>query len=435
MLSSTGSSKDILNEYHVRPGEQILKCSSRRMLIDHSSKHIKVYESFNRTPEVSSVGDRSFQDTYNGTVKADKYEAHSYYLVKGSRVEVKSEFGAKTGSVLVIKGDVEMNNFKSSSLCSCVLNETGLKVNGSFNASGYDKYFVVFRASATELAYSATISGVRKTYKTDGLKLSCSAEEHFGNCIVNNNGSDEFCSVIDYDAPAGTGQVKVKVLKSNNKIVDGSSGALNSSEEDSSEASKILKVVALVTGILSVVMGIVFAACVYALGHRADRKEREFDREERGSRRSPSSSDAVAISHNEGEDNDPGLKATMKYPAQPPSSAAGALPAPTQYQQPQYQQQPPAAAPTSSLYPSLASDTPPAVAQPMYPVLANDPQPVYPAAPQMGQPYPPPPPATAPYYPAPPQTGQGYPGVPPSYPPSYSPQPYPTAPPPPGSYY
>ena len=112
VLSNKMSSKDTLGSFVIRPGEQVLKCSSKRLLIDHNSKDIKAYESFGGIPEISTGRVRDFRLTYDGSVRMAWHKAHSFFLTPGSYVRVIANTGTSTGSVMVLRGEVDMKKLQ-----------------------------------------------------------------------------------------------------------------------------------------------------------------------------------------------------------------------------------------------------------------------------------------------------------------------------------
>ena len=296
----------------------------------------------------------------------------------------------------------------------------GPDVDMSFDVSRFDEYFIVFEASIKSFSYSATVEGTRRVYKTEDLKLSCSSEEHFGNCIVNDNKTEDFCVVIDYDAPEGSEEVEVDVAKtkkrrgedeviphsdsgsktfkissssssvyhessasttvstsgsSSSNVSVSSSGAGSASggllsevsdltslsDDDDSNTYIVLGILAIVAGSLLILLGIGFAAYTYVTVYRKNTEDSDDEEEEDGN-------EMTSVTTNPKEDPEVDTNAT--YPAQSPSDI-----------------------PTNVAVSASAPPPPPPPSAPsLYPTFDDNPS--YPAAPQQDQAYPsaPPPP-------------------------------------------
>lgn len=406
VLSHTSTSKDTLGTFVIQPGEQVLKCSSKRLFIDHNSTKVKAYESFDGIPEISTSSFRDFRLTYNGSMRMSQFQMHSFFLTPGSYVRVIANLGTSTGSVMALS-EINLKNYINDMPHSNIFNKYGPEIDTSFEVSKFDKYFIVVQSSFKSLSYKVNVYGTRRTYKTEDLKLSCSSKEHFENCIVNDNKTDDFCVVIDYDAPEGSEDVIVDVFKtkkrrgedemthysegrissssssvyheissssssSSGHISSSSAGrgllsevsdltSLSNDDGDDSNTYVILGIVAIVAGVLVVLLGLAFGLYTYFIVMRKGRSNKYENENENG----------VDLTISIDSKKDPEVDTSTAYPAQSPSDI-----------------------PTNIAPPVSASAPPPPPPPPSAPYPTFDDNPSYPAAPQQDQVYPsaPPPP-------------------------------------------
>lgn len=198
IIVTTPDSTAIVGDFFIKPGEQLVHCTPKRAYVDFTSPNISVYESPLGTPQFSDDKYRSITLRDRGSVKMGYFQSFKHYFTAGSTLQITGTPGSSTARFYVFQGLSAYNSFLADSYFVALVNEWGKHVNRTLEIPVSEDYYFVVKSTMKSLKYDFNITGKRKLYETRQLKNACNIYEHFGNCIINDNESTDFCLLIDY---------------------------------------------------------------------------------------------------------------------------------------------------------------------------------------------------------------------------------------------
>lgn len=231
-----------IGDFFIKPGEQLTRCSSKRAFVDFSSPRISVYESPYGSPGILSGVYRPIQLREKGSVKLGYFKSFKHFFTEGTVLEITGTTGSSTAHLTVLEGVENYNNFVNDYYYTTVYSGREKEVNAVIHIEHSEDYYFLVRSTIKSLDYDLNITGRRMLYDTSNLKNACNEHEHFGNCIVNDNESADFCLVIDYRGNTSDFPERVEIYQTSTPrgLDDGSQISFSSSEASisSSESHK-----------------------------------------------------------------------------------------------------------------------------------------------------------------------------------------------------
>lgn len=187
-------------EVDISPGEQVLKCFDRKTEVLYTRSGVRVFESPNGEPVVSTTSARTLYYREAEDLYGNEYNYKSYYLVPESTVKVSVVFTEHAGRLIIIKGFSDASKFMSDSRFRSVFDGWGNSVSYVLEVDVFDEYYVFVDAGGrTANSYEMVVDGTRALYDTENLTELCS--EGASKCLANTARLNGYCVVVDYDVP------------------------------------------------------------------------------------------------------------------------------------------------------------------------------------------------------------------------------------------
>lgn len=180
------------NNPELSPMEQFLWCGDRETKFKYTSSNIKVYESVNGTPAMSTET-RFISKSVSGYL-SNSYRYESFYLAPGSEIKGHKDHTSSTTYFIVIKGWNQMEEFMDDDYYTYIYK--GYADDFDIKVSEFDEYFVVIDGKRSA-KYDAQIDVTLATYDTEDLTERCTS--HSPSCTLNEEKNSDFCVVLDYD--------------------------------------------------------------------------------------------------------------------------------------------------------------------------------------------------------------------------------------------
>ena len=204
--------------YTISPKEQAVLCNETKIILERSTKNIKVFEVSRDEIELSDEV-RSFSTNMSGYLGKYDYAYTSFPLTENSTVTIE-KLENFSSYLYAFKGKENMekyfDGYKSSYKYEVRIrweNDTY-----TFQANESDDYYIALESSSSSSSYypSSTHYSVEYfveliTYETRNLTRKCESEFE---CKLNKHKKRDFCIIMDYNVSESSknGKIKISIL-------------------------------------------------------------------------------------------------------------------------------------------------------------------------------------------------------------------------------
>lgn len=207
------SSNSII-KYSFNPKEQAVLCDGSKIILERSTKNIKVFEVSRDEIELSDEV-RSFSTNMSGYLGKYDYAYRSFLLTENSTVTIE-KLDNFSAYLYVFKGKENMKKYFSDYYYLSKYEVYTYWYNDiyTFTPSEFGDYYIALKYSSSSSSSSSTQYSVEyfvelTTYETRNLTRKCESELK---CKLNKHKKKDFCIIMDYNVSESSEEGKIKII-------------------------------------------------------------------------------------------------------------------------------------------------------------------------------------------------------------------------------